>query len=92
MCWYAETVSVDRYVETVSGKDTLHDTVGIAYETSSSATGESVDFQAEDQQEVKISGHTNEESFVVKKKRRRKLVATGYDIEPLQEETENVIF
>ena len=38
----------DKYLETVSGKDTLHDTVGIAYETSSSATGESLDFQAED--------------------------------------------
>ena len=36
----------DRYVETISGKDTLHNSVGIAYETSSSATGESVDFQA----------------------------------------------
>ena len=55
----------DRYVETVCGKDTLHDTVGIAYETSSSATGESVDFQAEDDQEVEISTHVNEESFVV---------------------------
>ena len=76
----------DRYVETVSGKDTLHDTVGIAYETSSSATGESADFQAEDDQEVEISTHVNEESFVVtsdgyqNKKRRRKFVATGLDI------------
>ena len=55
----------DRYVETVSGKGTLNGTVGIAYETSSSATGESVNFQAEDDQEVEISTHVNEESFVV---------------------------
>ena len=55
----------DRYVETITGKDTLRDTVGIAYETSSSATGDSVDFQAEDYQEVEISTHVNEESFVV---------------------------
>ena len=26
--------NIGRYIETVSGKDTLHDTVGIAYETS----------------------------------------------------------
>ena len=40
----------DRYVEIVSGKDTLHNVVGIAYETSSIATEESVDYQAEDNQ------------------------------------------
>ena len=45
----------NKYLEKVSGKDTLHDTVGIAYETSSSATGESVDFQAEDDQKVEIN-------------------------------------
>ena len=39
--------------------------MGIAYETSSSATGGSIDFQAEDDQEVEISTHVNEEGFVV---------------------------
>ena len=48
---------------------------------------ESVDFQAEDDQEVEISMHVNEESFVVtsdgsQNKKRRKFVATGLDIEP----------
>ena len=78
----------DIYVETISGKDTLHDTAGIAYKTSSSATGKSVDFQAADDQEVEISMHVNEESFVVtsdssqNKKRKREFIATGLDIEP----------
>ena len=48
---------------------------------------ESVDFQAEDDQEVEISMHVNEESFVVtsdgsQNKKRRKFAATGLDIEP----------
>ena len=78
----------DIYVETISGKDTLHDTADIAYKTSSSATGKSVDFQAADDQEVEISMHVNEESFVVtsdssqNKKRKREFIATGLDIEP----------
>ena len=38
----------DRYVEIVSGKDTLHDIVYVVDETSSSATEESIDFQAEE--------------------------------------------
>ena len=78
----------DRLLKTVSGKDTLHDTVSIAYKTSSSATGESVSFQVEDDQEVKVSTHIDKESLVVtsgsspNKKRRRKFVATGLVIEP----------
>ena len=40
----------DRYIETVSGRDALHDTVGIVYENSSNVTEESVYFQAEDDQ------------------------------------------
>ena len=68
----------DRYVETVSGKDTLRDTAGIVFETSPSATEESINFEAEDDQEVEIGMHVNEEKFVVmsdgsqNKKRRRK--------------------
>ena len=38
----------DKFGETVSGKDTLHDTVGKAYENSCSATEESIHFQVED--------------------------------------------
>ena len=78
----------DRLLKTVSGKDTLHDTVSIAYKASSSATGESVSFQVEDDQEVKVSTHVDKESLVVtsgrspNKKRRRKFVTTGLVIEP----------
>ena len=53
----------DRYVETLSGKETLHDTVGIACETSSSAIGDSVNIQSENDQEVKVSTHIDKESL-----------------------------
>ena len=78
----------DRYIEIVSGKDTLHKAVGIAYETLFSATEESVDYQAEDNQQVKVNMHMDRESLVVtsdvsqNKKRRTNFVATGLDIEP----------
>lgn len=49
----------DRYVVIVSRKDTLHDNSGIAYETSSSATQESANFQKEDDQGVEASMHVD---------------------------------
>lgn len=49
----------DRYVVIVSRKDTLHDNYGIAYETSSSATQESANFQKEDDQGVEASTHVD---------------------------------
>ena len=55
----------DRYVETVTGNDTLHDTVDIAYENSSSATEEDVYFQVEDDQEVEVCTHINKENLVL---------------------------
>ena len=55
----------DGYVETVTGKDTLRDTVGIAYENSSSATRESVDFQTQDDQEVDVSTYICKENLAV---------------------------
>ena len=55
----------DRYVETVTGRDTLHDIVGIAYENSSIATEESVYFQAEDVQEEEVCTHIYQENLVV---------------------------
>lgn len=55
----------DRYVETVTGKYTLHNTVGIAYENSSSAREEDVYFQVEDDQEVEVCTRINKENLVV---------------------------
>ena len=78
----------DRYVEIVSGKDTLRDIVYIADETSSSAAEESIDFQAEEDQEIEVSTHVDHKSLVFtsdgsqNKKRRRKFETTGLDIEP----------
>ena len=76
----------DRYFETISGKDTLHNTVDIAYKTLSKATEESVNFQAEGGQEVKFSMHVDKDSLAVtsdgsqNNKKRRKYVATGLGI------------
>ena len=78
----------DRYIETVSGKDTFHKAVGIAYETLFSATEEGVDYQAEDNQQVKVNMHVDKKSSFVtsdgsqNKKRRRNFVGTGLDIQP----------
>ena len=64
-CLLIDVVTMYRYVKTESEKDTLHETVGKAYETSSSATEESTDFRAEDDQEVEVSTHVDKESFVI---------------------------
>ena len=47
------------YVGIVSRKDTLHNNFGIAYETSSSATQESANFQKDDDQGVEASKHVD---------------------------------
>ena len=75
-----------RYIEAIHGKVTLHNTVGKAYENSSSATKESVDFQmTEDDQEVEVSTYVYKGSLVVtfdgsqNKRIRTKFTATGLD-------------
>ncbi|CAB4037633.1 Hypothetical predicted protein [Paramuricea clavata] len=61
----------DRFVETLSGKDTLHDTVGIAYQIVS--------------EEPTVEESSEPEYVCVaasRKKRRRAFQTTGLDIEP----------
>ena len=83
----------DRFVETQSGKDTLHDTVGIAYqlvpdESAITPTLElSVDFEIESTpiQNITSVVESPEESIVTtcqKKRRRRAYETTGTDIQP----------
>ena len=83
----------DRFVETFSGKDTLHDTVGIAYQTiddivqsnttnhsEGSTTGkldEIIDFQSSWDQPI---SQPNEDKQ--RKKRRRIFDAGNLEIEP----------
>ena len=63
----------DRFVETLSGKDTLHDTVGIAYQDiSASATNEATASDV----------GTEEIDFDISRKRRRKFESEGMDLEP----------
>ena len=71
----------DRFVETLSGKDTLHDTVGIVYQSTRSSycsrgkdTGKTVEI---DQSSIFDSGKK-----VQHKKRRRTFEVAGLDIEP----------
>ena len=60
----------DRFVETLSGKDTLHDTAGIAYQISTKDPCQGV--EPEQSQPVKA---------VKNNKRRRAFQASGLDIE-----------
>ena len=58
---------------------------------------DSVDFQAEGDQEVEISMHVNEERFVVRfdgsqNKKKEKVCGNWIGYRALQEETKNVIF
>ena len=55
----------DIYVETVTGRDILHDTVDIAYENSSSKTEQSVYLQAEDDQKEEVRTYIYKEIIVV---------------------------
>lgn len=63
----------DRFVETLTGKDTLHDTVGIAYQVVSEESDESQMEEANVLNCVRAATH---------RKRRRAFDATGLDIEP----------
>ena len=69
----------------------------MSYEISSSAIEESADSQAEEDQEVEVSTHVYKERLVVtfdgsqNKKRRRKFMATGLDIEPYRKKP-NMLF
>ncbi|XP_057304270.1 uncharacterized protein LOC130641476 [Hydractinia symbiolongicarpus] len=63
----------DRFVETLSGKDTLHDTVGIAYQVVSQNNDKSLE---ED------DDSTLGNSQLSGKKKRRSFLAVGLDIEP----------
>ena len=57
----------NRYAKTVTGKDILQLSLrfGIVCEASSSATGESTNFQAEDNQEREVSKHVYKDSLIV---------------------------
>ena len=61
----------DRFVETLSGKDTLHDTVGIAYQIST-----------KDQCQGAEPKRSQPVKAVKTNKRRRAFQASGLDIEP----------
>ena len=61
----------DRFVETLGGKDTLHDTVGIAYQISTKDPCQG----AEPEQSKPVNAVKNN-------KRRRAFQASGLDIEP----------
>ena len=81
----------------VSGKLTSDGTVGIAYETFSSAIEGSVDFQADSDQKVEVSTHVDKESLVVnsdgsKNKKKKKVCGNYVGYRALYEEIENVIF
>ena len=74
----------DRYIETLNGKDTLHDTVGIAYqdicEQPAGRIDESVEILNQDMNES--SSAVEPDSIQSSKRRRRTLHSTGLDLEP----------
>lgn len=74
----------DRFVETESGKDTLHDTVGIAYQCVATAEADTsnVDFEQIDSPPSDKSSSSSESSSQVKKRRRRTYDPSGIDIKP----------
>ena len=78
----------DRFVETLSGKNTLHDTVGIAYQLSDNHGTSNVDVsQGNTDVTIAVENSTKESSgkttqIVSGRKRRRTFEATGLDIEP----------
>ena len=52
----------DRFVETESGKDTLHDTVGIVYQLANLTLSENVDFQIDEHSESEYYGTSSTHS------------------------------
>ena len=61
----------DRYVETFSGKNTTHDTVGIAYQLRNDAEDGNED-----------ENKNSEETVIQKGKRRHRYEAMNLDVEP----------
>lgn len=77
-CGWLAFDNYDRYVETFSGKNTLHDTVGIAYQLRNDAEDGN-----EDENE-------NPEGNVIQKgKRRRRYEAMNLDVEPYRKTYKN---
>lgn len=63
----------DRFVETTSGKDTLHDTVGIIYQNIEANTTEESEMPKElDESEAPITNNENNLPHTTAKKRRRR--------------------
>ena len=70
----------DRFVETLSGKDTLHDTVGIVYQCDTTTTNASI-------QEVPCKTVEKGSVNKVTNRRRRSYEPVGLDIEPYRKKT-----
>ena len=70
----------DRFVETLSGKDTLHDTVGIVYQCDTTTTNASI-------QEVPCKTVEKGSVNKVTNRRRRSYEPVGFDIEPYRKKT-----
>lgn len=59
----------DRFVDTTSGKDTMHDTVGIIYQFSSNGTDNFDDDEATTSPAPQVKDNTNEEGPTRKRRR-----------------------
>ena len=70
----------DCFVETLSGKDTLHDTVGIAYQLVSD-NADNCQLSVENENEIVTPG--------TKRKRRRAYESPAIEIEPYRKKTKN---
>ena len=68
----------DCYVETYSGKNTIHDTVGIAYQWRSDDEGGNED-----------ENENSEEAGIQKGKRRRRYEAMNLDVGPYRKKNKN---
>ena len=69
------TVGIDRFVETLSGKNTLHDTVGIVYQSLSEQTSRAAATALENR--LSVSGDSTSG-----RKSKRTFESFGVDIEP----------
>jgi len=73
----------DRFVETTSGKDTLHDTVGIIYQNIDSNTTEEFEIIEEPEvPEVSVSNNKNKSPHKSKKRRKRTFEAISTEETP----------
>lgn len=88
----------DRFTETLSGKDALHDTVGIAYETVVSKVGQEMQSTVEGkdgidlQVEGRFSAEELQSSSLGRKRKRRLYEASGLNIEPYRKKPKMMKF